>query len=265
MMRTRRGFESSRWRRHTAALSLLGVALWVLPASAQGLRFAFEPASRFGASEPASVLTLRGEIMPGDAERFVRFVLERREQFVEHGARVAFVIDGGDVLEAMRIGELLRDAFVEAWLPDTGSTRCISACFLMFAHCVSRRAVAETVGLHRPYFEAQALAQAAPEAVRARYEALGAQLRSRMSELAVPGALVERMFSLPAGEVYRLSMQDLEALGRRQAWFEDYLAARCARPAMAQALPDSSTAACTERLLREQRRTFVERFAAGAR
>lgn len=265
MTRTPPRFGRSRRPRRAVAVVLLWAALCALPATAQGLQFAFEPASRFAASEPASVLTMRGEVVPGDADRFVDFVLERREHFVEHGARAVFVIDGGDVLEAMRIGELLRDALIEAWLPDTGSTRCISACFLMFAHCVSRQAVAETVGVHRPYFEAAALAQAAPEAVRARYEALGAQLRTRMSELAVPGALVERMFSLPAGEVYRLSMQDLEALGRRQAWFDDYLAARCAHPGMPEALPDSPTAACTERLLRERRRTFVERLAAGAR
>jgi hypothetical protein len=229
--------------------------------AAEGLRFGFEPAARFGADAQTLVMTLRGEVAVGDAGRFARFVAANRERFIEHGARVVFVVDGGDVLEALRIGELLGDALVEAWLPDAASSRCVSACFFMYAHSASRSAVAEAVGMHRPYFDPDALAKASPSAVRRRYEEIAAQLRARMEQLSVPVALVERLFALPAGEVYRLSAEDLASLGARQAWFDDFLAARCGRPEDAQtSSPDTAATACIAQLLRSHRKGFVDRL-----
>lgn len=229
--------------------------------AAEGLRFGFESAARFGADANTIVMTMRGEIEPGDARRFAQFVLAGRDRFIEHGGRVVFVIDGGDVPEALRIGELLREALVEAWLPDAASSRCVSSCFFMYAHSASRSAVADSVGLHRPYYDPDALAKASPAAVRASYENLAAQLRTRMEQLSVPVALVERMFGLPSGEVYWLSQQDLEALGRRQVWFDDFLAARCARPEVgSMPLPGPLAAICVEELLRSHRKGFVDRL-----
>jgi hypothetical protein len=233
----------------------LAGSLLLRPALADGLRFAFEPASRFGVEEPFHVLSMRGEIDVGDGQRFRQFVLEHRERFIDQGGRVALVIDGGDVEEALHLGELLRDALVEAWLPDASRTRCVSACFFVFAHCVSRRAVPESVGLHRPYFEARALASASPDAVRRRYQRLQEELRARLTQLGVPVALIEIQQALPAGEVYRLTEADLSRLGVRQPWFDDYLAARCeGREAGAKTMPSS----CQEDLLRDHRRRFVE-------
>jgi hypothetical protein len=253
--------ELGRAKRSRRAALAAAVALCLAACSAQaveGLRFGFESATRFGADANTIVMTMRGEVQPGDADRFAQFVAASRERFIEHGARVVFAVDGGDVLEALRIGELLRDALVEAWLPEAASSRCISSCFFMYAYSASRSAVAESVGLHRPYYDSEALAKASPAAVRASYESLAAQLRGRMEQLSVPVALVERMFGLPAGEVYWLSQQDLEALGRRQAWFEDYLAARCGR------LEEHATAApaatCIDELLRSHRKGFVDRL-----
>jgi hypothetical protein len=228
-------------------------------AAAEGLRFAFEPASRFGAAETAHVISLRGEIEEGDADRFLQFVRDNRQRFVAEGGRVALVIDGGDVEEALRLGEWLRDALVEAWLPDASRTRCISACFFLLAHCVSRQAVPDAVGLHRPYFSARALASASPEAVRRRYQVLDSELRARMTELAVPVYLMETLQRLPAGEVYRLTQQDLDRLGASQGWFEDYLAARCGEPSA------EPIAACREAVLREHRREFSEKLPSGGR
>ncbi|MGH8630176.1 MAG: hypothetical protein ACREU7_05355, partial [Burkholderiales bacterium] len=233
------------WAR-TAAVSLW-LAAWCVPAVAQGLRFAFESGSWFGAA-PVTVMTMRGEVQAGDATRFRQFIVNNRERFIEHGGRVVFVIDGGDVPEAVLLGELLRDALAEAWLPDSASSRCVSACFFMFVHAASRSAVADAVGMHRPYFDAQALARASPGSVRARYETLATELRTRMQQLSVPVALVERMFGLAADEVYWLSPEDLAALGSRQAWFNDYLAARCS--GTNEDAAGASVAACVDELLR---------------
>jgi hypothetical protein len=223
-------------------------------AAAEGLRFAFESASRFGAADASYVMSMRGEIEEGDADRFLQFLRDNREQFVAEGERVVLVIDGGDVEEALRLGERLRDALVAAWLPDASRSRCVSACFFLLAHCVSRHAVPDAVGLPRPYFSARALASASPEAVRRRYQSLESELRERMTELTVPVHLIETLQKLPAGEVYRLTQHDLDRLGASQGWFEDYLAARCGEGST------DTNAACREAVLREHRRQYSEKL-----
>lgn len=241
------------------SVKVLCVLLVAEAAAAEGLRYAFEPATRFGGTDRSHVLSMRGEIGQGDAERFEQFVRDHRDQFEAEGGRIALVIDGGDVEEALRLGERLRDALVTAWLPDASRTRCISACFFLLAHCVARQAVPDTVGLHRPYFDARALASASPEAVRRRYQSLENELRNRLTELAVPVYLIETLQTLPAGEVYRLTQQDLDRLGATQGWFEDYLAARCSNGS------SDTTAACEQAVLREHRRQYGEKLQSDAR
>jgi len=109
----------------------------------QGLNFSFDSVARFDAAANRKALWMKGEVAEGDLDRLLRFLREHAWDFVEHGGRVVFVVDGGDVGEATRIGHFLRDALIEAWLPDASRTRCVSACFFMFANTVSRVAVAD--------------------------------------------------------------------------------------------------------------------------
>ena len=84
-----------------------------------------------------------------------------------------------------------------------------------------------------------------------------------MQRLSVPIALVERLFGLPAEQVYWLSQEDLAALGARQAWFDDYLAARCGRAGDEPgSSAGSSTAGCIDALLRSHRKGLVDRLSA---
>lgn len=218
-----------RWMRNALGKTAAGLLLCcaaAMPATAE-LRFAFEPSSRFLGPDDSSVLTMRGEIELGDRERLLAFVLENRQAFVDHADRVAFVIDGGDVLEAMEIGRFLGDALVEAWLPDAGSTRCVSACFLMFAAAAARSAQPDTVGIHRPYFSPRAVARAEPGKVRERYGETFDAVRAYLDELFVPKSLSERMLSAESNDIYWLSEQDIARLGWRQSWFADFVDARC--------------------------------------
>lgn len=228
----------------TAVLLLCSLA--AAPAAAQ-LRFAFEPASRFGGAASENVLVMRGEIAHGDRDRLLTFVARHPGAFVEHGDRVAFVIDGGDVLEAIDIGRFLQEALIEAWLPDIGSTRCVSACFLMFAGAAARSAQAETVGIHRPYFAPAAVARAAPADVRDRYNQTFRVILAYLDELFVPRSLSERMVDAGSNDTYWLSQQDLVRLGRRQAWFADFADARCGE----------QHGECLSALLRRHRETIV--------
>ena len=193
----------------------------------QGLNFSFDSVARFDADANGKALWMKGEVTEGDLDRLLRFIREHHREFVEHGGRVVFVVDGGDIVEATRIGHFLRDALIEAWLPDASRTRCVSACFFMFVNAVSRVAVAESVGVHRPYFDAKRLAGADPEPTRRRYESLLREVRVTLDELLVPRDLTEKMLATPWNETYWFSRGDLDRLGETQAWFEDFSAAKC--------------------------------------
>ncbi|MGH8761379.1 MAG: hypothetical protein ACREVW_18035 [Burkholderiales bacterium] len=216
----------------TILRSLLIAAAWLCwdvpfaPAQ-QGLNFSFQPVAGFDAAANRKALWMKGEVAEGDLGRLLQFLREHPRDFVEHGGRVIFVVDGGDVVEATRIGHFLRDALIEAWLPDASRTRCISACFFMFVNAVSRIAVADSVGVHRPYFDAGRLGGADAETVRRRYESLMREVRDTLDELLVPRDLTEKMLATPWNDTYWLSREDLDRLGEAQAWFEDFSAAKC--------------------------------------
>ena len=217
---------------HNIFRGVLAAVAWVFGAmpvasAQQGLAFSFDPVSHLEASANGRALWMRGEVAEGDLERLLGFLGQHRAAFVEHGKRVVFVVDGGDVAESIRIGRFLRDALIEAWLPDSSRTRCVSACFFMFVHAVSRIAVADSVGVHRPYFESRVVAGADPELVRQRYQALMREVRDTLDELLVPRDLTEKMLATPGNETYWLSRQDLDRLGPLQPWFEDFSAAWC--------------------------------------
>src|SRR5437899_6438230 len=118
----------------TILRSVLIAAAWLcwdvpIASAQQGLNYSFDSGARFDAAANRKALWMKGEVAEGDLDRLLRFLREHPRDFVQHGGRVVFVVDGGDVVEATRIGQFLRDALIEAWLPDASRTRCVSACF----------------------------------------------------------------------------------------------------------------------------------------
>ena len=127
-------------------------------------------------------LYMVGRIVPGDFEKFRRMVA--RPNMV---ARLWLASSGGDVAEAIRIGELVRELFIETHAPTwsvfdirtrqmrdgvsvlssdalrTGNlcngARCIcaSACVLIWAAGADRNG--DVIGLHRPSFNEQVFGQ----------------------------------------------------------------------------------------------------------
>lgn len=221
-------------------LLLVLAGLWLgvaMPAWAQpGLHFSFAAEGPHGGVRE-TVLRISGEVAAGDLERLQDFLRRHPQDFIDHGGRVAFIVDGGDLEEAIRIGTFLEDALLEAWLPDAGRHRCVSACFFMFAAMVSRNAVAGTVGIHRPWFDPDVVARAGAARAQAHLHAAYARARDRLDALLVPRELIEKMLATPWNETWWLGDEDLERLGAQRPWFEDWSAARCGvEPGLAQRL-----------------------------
>ncbi|MBI4291292.1 MAG: hypothetical protein HY661_07435 [Betaproteobacteria bacterium] len=172
----------------------------------------------------SDAVIIRGEIKKGDYERLKSFIRPDPQRFLEKG--IALASSGGDIMEAIRIGNLIRSTYQLVFVnPAVG--RCASACFLIYVAAVDRNAIVLSLGIHRPYFSSEefsrlSLADAEKHQIR-----LIQKVRSYLEENEVPSYLIEKMFSLSSDEIYWLNGQDLDRLGLRANWWDQILVNRC--------------------------------------
>lgn len=174
-------------------------------------------------TEP-SFIHLRGEIVRGDSQKIIALIRKSPEEFLIHDWQLDS--NGGDILEAMKIGDLIKDLYITVNITAAGA-RCASACFFIYVSALNRNAHEDAVGVHRPYFPDEYFANLTPEQAEAKYAQMSKSVRTFLVEKGVPNALIERMFSLASNEVYWLNGSDLEDLGNSPAWFDQYLVAKC--------------------------------------
>lgn len=178
-----------------------------------------------GSTGNYSFLLLQGEVIPGDYDRLMNFVI--RSDYALVNRIVILSSPGGDVTEALKIGRLFKQLYVRAAVgPKMG--RCGSACFIIFASAVEHNSVGGLIGIHRPYISPQRMRTLSPSAA----EALGTHAlldaENYLHQLRVPTNLVDAMFANASTEVYWLSDDELRyQLGTRSPWYEEFLIARC--------------------------------------
>ena len=121
----------------TAFISMCGAA------NAAEIKFTFN-------SEGNKIGLLSGEIKPGDTQKVATFYATFPSiQLLHLHSR------GGDVIEAIRLGELVRTLRIQVAVQDQGI--CASACFFVWLNGAYRVAVGKDyregsgpLGLHRP-------------------------------------------------------------------------------------------------------------------
>jgi hypothetical protein len=105
---------------------------------------------------------------------------------------------------------------------------CASACFIIFASAVDRNTDPGLVGVHRPYLSRETLRLLSPRAAEAAETAALRDAEQYLRDLRVPRNLVDLMFEQASTEIYWLSNEEfVHQLGRRPAWYEEFLIARC--------------------------------------
>jgi hypothetical protein len=173
-------------------------------------------------AEPDIVLT--GEIRRGDYDALLTFA--RRDPALFTARTFVLASQGGDLLEAIRIGQFLRRIYASVFVnPDVG--RCLSACFLIYVSSVERDAVVPALGIHRPYFAAREFERLPLAETERRHRQLMQSVKSYLEEQQVPQHLIERMFSMASTETYWLTPSDIASLGRRAHWWDQVLIDRC--------------------------------------
>ena len=175
---------------------------------------------------------IEGAIVPGDFEKFRAVVLQR-----ENIDPVWLASPGGDFVEAMKIGELVRELKLSVWAPykngllfpvirDPANAVCARACFYIYATGVQRRG--EVLGVHRPYLSQSALvSMTLDEAARA--QAVVLQNSSTfLLRAGVSPTITERIGLIGSNEIIWLTDADVLKLNGFIPEFEEWFKAKCA-------------------------------------
>lgn len=177
---------------------------------------------------------LIGEIRSGDAERLASLVASEKKTVF----RLMINSAGGDLLEAMRIKDLVNGLHIDVQVAKGGY--CVSACFFIFLEGYERLAgwalddgsllpkeerdrLMGVVGIHRPYLKSPTGNVMGTK----KQEDLMRSVRDYLAVKVVPQHLIDEMMARPSNDVYWLRERDLELVGELSPGDEEALIARC--------------------------------------
>jgi hypothetical protein len=187
-----------RIRRLRGAIAGFIAAMWVGVAGAEAMQFSTIPLE----SAPGQVVIgATGVIIPGDLDRLVTYV--RALPATAQLAGFALDSPGGNIEEASKIARAFRR--INATVGVLGQSRCVSACFLMFA-AAARKITDPTalIGVHSASIEGADTAEAM---------AVTTAMARDAAALGVPSAIIGKMVVATLGQVDWLTQQDLISMG----------------------------------------------------
>lgn len=208
------------------ALALCSLLL-AIPALAD-LRFVDEapPEKQTSSMTDYAHVQLFGKISEADAKALSPLIYRVKQRSALRSAdeqgRVQVFLNspGGEILAAMRIGELLRANDAMVWV----NGECSSACVFVFAGGVERNLIRESrVGLHRPFFEQKFFAGLSSQQAQRRYGELIARCKSYMRSMGITDALFEDMLRVPSQKIQyvdRKYAEEVRLLGTDPAYEE---------------------------------------------
>jgi hypothetical protein len=189
-------------------------------------------------------LLLRGEIVRGDYDKVLRFI---RSSVIDH---IDLISRGGDLTEAIKIGNLLREYLVETeapmfadsirggWFLGNGVNEericrgpdciCASACFFIWASGVKRSGTA--VGLHRPSFQDDYMGTAS--AAERQYMEAEKMARDYLKRMEVPSRYIDLMMRVKSSDIVFLSVlqergENIEDVVGYPPSIDEWLNTRC--------------------------------------
>jgi hypothetical protein len=205
-------FLNGNLARMTKASPIVCLAVALLMSSVSPSRAAREMALDYAQTPGGLVVSLNGDINKGDAARFAKFWRSLP------GTPVVLLLDsaGGSVGDARDMAELIYKSKVATAV--TKNRQCNSACFLLFAAGRQRYAAPEvTIGVHGAVTNGQDDDGA---------KIVDVIMARDLKAFGVPASVIGELVVTPPGDLYRLSPQDLTAMGVQPAHPEWKVATR---------------------------------------
>ena len=177
-------------------------------------------------SDPNSVeaVIIRGEIRKGDLNHLCKFVKRDITRF--HRSLIVLASSGGDLLEAIKIGNLIKSSYQSVFVNHEVGL-CSSACFFIYVAAVEHDATSHSLGIHRPYIAPEYYANLSLATAEAKKNTLLKGVQAYLKSQEVPQYLIEIMLSRTSNEVYWLTDDDINHIGRRASWYDQLLVERC--------------------------------------
>lgn len=171
-------------------------------------------------------LVLSGPIVSGDAAQFKRMVSADPARFL----RNTLILDspGGEVREAMEMAKLFRRLLVTVNVFPPA--HCASACFLLYVGAPARYATGvpmAALGVHRPSYSKSGVSMQSPDQADRAHSTAFNSMSKWLQEQLVPQDLIDLLLARPSTDIYWLTVDDVNRLGSRAPWYEEWVLARC--------------------------------------
>jgi len=181
-------------------------------------------------------IEIYGEIVEGDAVRLASLIPQVKNRTDSKYSidlpRVTVYLDsdGGNVLEAMKIGRIIRKEMLST-VVDVNKA-CSSACVLLFASGVERDMLyGAKLGLHRPYFPQDLFAGLSYEDSQELYKRITADVAAYLDEMGATPDLIGRMLAISSKDVLFISRDEAQSYGIEGGFpaFNEWVRARQVR------------------------------------
>ena len=141
--------------------------------------------------------------------------------------------NGGDVIEAMKIGRAIKKFGLNTGFPSTGDPdeKCLSACFFIYVSGVVRSfsfLYEGDVGVHRPYFKPDYFAGLSSTEAEKKHKSMVEDTKQYLRDMNVSEELIDLTYRVPPKELYFITDDDFKKwIGRFQPFFKDWVFAKC--------------------------------------
>jgi hypothetical protein len=173
---------------------------------------------------------IEGEIKRGDFLKLKNLYDEVRQS---NGIIVQFWLksDGGDVIEAMKIGSLIRKYNSATHAPSVTfefkkNDTCDSACFLIWAGGIIR--AGERLGVHRPYFEKEHFKGLSSSEAQVKYNEMSNIVKKYLEDMDIPKFVIEKMFEYGSEGIFYLDKTTVKSM-LNVPFFEEWIIANCGK------------------------------------
>ena len=174
--------------------------------------------------DSSEAVYISGPIEAGDLEKLRALIRPDVWRFKK--STVVLASNGGDVVEAMKIGDVIRSSYVSVFVNKNVGV-CASACFLLYVSAVERGATYPALGVHRPYFGHEHFAGLSLVDAERKQIKLFDAFREFLTKREVPQDIQEGMFSLASNEIKWLTWKDIDRIGPRANWYDQLMVSRC--------------------------------------
>ena len=190
-------------------------------------------------TEEYANIRLVGKIEKGDAEKF-QIVVEylKQEKIPVNMLMLASI--GGDAIEAMQIGRIVRESFIPTHAPmnldadficygypdrlEEEDCDCASACFLIWVAGVYR--MGGVLGIHRPFFLGEYFEGLSASKAQKEYLLMYDRVRSYLRSMGVPEQIIDKMFNTGSDEIAYLDWNTAKSM-EFAPFFDEWVGASC--------------------------------------